>query len=433
MRMVDIIKKKRDGNSLTHEEIKFMVDGYINGDIPDYQMSAFLMAVYYEGMETDEIVYLTQLMADSGSKIDLSNIKGFKVDKHSTGGVGDKTSLVVGPLAAACGVKVAKISGRGLGHTGGTVDKLESIPGYKTALPVEEFESIVNDVGVSIIGQSANVAPVDKKLYALRDVTATVDSLPLIATSVMSKKLAADDDGIVLEVTVGSGSFNKTMEAGYKLAKIMVDIGNSAGKKTVAVLTNMDQPLGNTIGNSLEVVEAINVLKTGTGNEKFVEVCLDLVSAMLYVAGIGIMDACRALAKEKLQNGEAYKKFYQMVERHGGDVSCLEDTSKFYLGVTKEVVAPDSGYIQCIYTEGYGLASLYLGAGRNTIEDEIDDAAGIEVIKTVGDYVNKGDVIAILHSSDSDKFAQSEAKILESIVIGNDKVVAKTEILGYIE
>ena len=237
MRMVDIIKKKRDGNSLTHEEIKFMVDGYINGDIPDYQMSAFLMAVYYEGMEIDEIVYLTQLMADSGSKIDLSNIKGFKVDKHSTGGVGDKTSLVVGPLAAACGVKVAKISGRGLGHTGGTVDKLESIPGYKTALPVEEFESIVNDVGVSIIGQSANVAPVDKKLYALRDVTATVDSLPLIATSVMSKKLAADDDGIVLEVTVGSGSFNKTMEAGYKLAKIMVDIGNSAGKKTVAVLT----------------------------------------------------------------------------------------------------------------------------------------------------------------------------------------------------
>ena len=433
MRMVDIIKKKRDGNSLTHEEIKFMVDGYINGDIPDYQMSAFLMAVYYEGTEIDEIVYLTQLMADSGSKIDLSNIKGFKVDKHSTGGVGDKTSLVVGPLAAACGVKVAKISGRGLGHTGGTVDKLESIPGYKTALPVEEFESIVNDVGVSIIGQSANVAPVDKKLYALRDVTATVDSLPLIATSVMSKKLAADDDGIVLEVTVGSGSFNKTMEAGYKLAKIMVDIGNSAGKKTVAVLTNMDQPLGNTIGNSLEVVEAINVLKTGTGNEKFVEVCLDLVSAMLYVAGIGTMDACRALAKEKLQNGEAYKKFYQMVERHGGDVSCLEDTSKFYLGVTKEVVSPDNGYIQSIYTEGYGLASLYLGAGRNTIEDEIDDAAGIEVIKTVGDYVNKGDVIAILHSSDSDKFAQSEAKILDSIVIGNDKVEAKTEILGYVE
>lgn len=433
MRMVDIIKKKRDGNQLTNEEIKFIVDGYINGDIPDYQMSAFLMAIYYKSMEVDEIRYLTQLMADSGSKIDLSNIKGFKVDKHSTGGVGDKTSLVVAPLAASCGVKVAKISGRGLGHTGGTVDKLESIPGYKTAIPVEEFESIVNDVGVSIIGQSANVAPVDKKLYALRDVTATVDSLPLIATSVMSKKLAADDDGIVLEVTVGSGSFNKTMEIGDKLARIMVDIGNNAGKKTIAVLTNMDQPLGNTIGNSLEVVEAINVLKTGTGNPRFVEVCLDLASCMLYVAGKGQLDECRALAKEHLQNGEAYKKFYQMVERHGGDVSCIKDTSKFYLGVTKEVLAPTDGYIQSIYTEGYGLASLYLGAGRNTIEDEIDDAAGIEVVKTVGDYVNKDQVIAILHSSDAYKFAQSEQKILESIVIGNEKVEAKPEILGYVE
>ena len=282
MRMVDIIKKKRDGNCLTKDEIKFLVDGYVSGDIPEYQMSAFLMAVYFKGMVNDEIVYLTKLMADSGSKIDLSNIKGFKVDKHSTGGVGDKTSFIVAPLAAACGVKVAKISGRGLGHTGGTVDKLEAIPGYSTTLSISEFEKVVNDVGVSIIGQSSNVAPVDKKLYALRDVTATVDSLPLIATSVMSKKLAAADDGIVLEVTIGSGSFNKTVQDGKNLARVMVDIGNSAGKKTVAVLTDMDQPLGKMVGNSLEVIEAIEVLKTGKGDDRLITLSIELTAAMLY-------------------------------------------------------------------------------------------------------------------------------------------------------
>ena len=433
MRMVDIIKKKRDGNCLTKDEIKFLVDGYVSGDIPEYQMSAFLMAVYFKGMVNDEIVYLTKLMADSGSKIDLSNIKGFKVDKHSTGGVGDKTSFIVAPLAAACGVKVAKISGRGLGHTGGTVDKLEAIPGYSTTLSISEFEKVVNDVGVSIIGQSSNVAPVDKKLYALRDVTATVDSLPLIATSVMSKKLAAADDGIVLEVTIGSGSFNKTVQDGKNLARVMVDIGNSAGKKTVAVLTDMDQPLGKMVGNSLEVIEAIEVLKTGKGDDRLVTLSIELTAAMLYVAGYGTLEECRKLAQDKLNSGEAYNKLYEMVKRHGGDVSYLDNTSKFDLGYTQEVKAPESGIIQSIDAEGYGLASLYLGAGRNKIEDKIDYSAGIEVIKTVGDNVNKGDVIAILHTSDKNKFSSGEKKLLESICIGNKVLSKKEVVLGYIE
>ena len=433
MRMVDIIKKKRDGMSLTNEEISFVVNAYMEGEIPDYQMSAFLMTIFYKGMSVDEIVYLTKLMAYTGTKIDLSNIKGFKVDKHSTGGVGDKTSLVVAPLAAACGIKVAKISGRGLGHTGGTVDKLESIPGYKTSLSVEEFEDIVNDVGVSIIGQNTNVAPIDKKLYALRDVTATVDSLPLIATSVMSKKLAAADDGIVLEVTVGSGSFNKVFEQGENLGRIMVDIGNAAGKKTVAVLTDMNQPLGRTIGNSLEVIEAINVLKTGKGDRRFIELALSLTAAMLSIAGLGEMTECKKLAEQKLKSGEGYIKFCEMVKRHEGDVTFLEDTDKFYLGFTKNVLAPKDGYIEKINTEGYGLASLYLGAGRNTMEDNIDFSAGIEVVKSIGDEVKEGDVIAILHSSNKDLFEQAENKVLESIQIGDIQIKPNPVVLGYIE
>ena len=433
MRMVDIIKKKRDGMSLTNEEISFVVNAYMEGEIPDYQMSAFLMTIFYKGMSVDEIVYLTKLMAYTGTKIDLSNIKGFKVDKHSTGGVGDKTSLVVAPLAAACGIKVAKISGRGLGHTGGTVDKLESIPGYKTSLSVEEFEDIVNDVGVSIIGQNTNVAPIDKKLYALRDVTATVDSLPLIATSVMSKKLAAADDGIVLEVTVGSGSFNKVFEQGENLGRIMVDIGNAAGKKTVAVLTDMNQPLGRTIGNSLEVIEAINVLKTGKGDRRFIELALSLTAAMLSIAGLGEMTECKKLAEQKLKSGEGYIKFCEMVKRHEGDVTFLEDTDKFYLGFTKNVLAPKDGYIEKINTEGYGLASLYLGAGRNTMEDKIDFSAGIEVVKSIGDEVKEGDVIAILHSSNKDLFEQAENKVLESIQIGDIQIKPNPVVLGYIE
>ena len=433
MRMVDIIKKKRDGMNLTNEEISFVVNAYMEGEIPDYQMSAFLMTIFYKGMSVDEIVYLTKLMAYTGTKINLSNIKGFKVDKHSTGGVGDKTSLVVAPLAAACGIKVAKISGRGLGHTGGTVDKLESIPGYKTSLSVEEFEDIVNDVGVSIIGQNTNVAPIDKKLYALRDVTGTVESIPLIATSIMSKKLAAADDGIVLEVTVGSGSFNKVFEQGENLGRIMVDIGNAAGKKTVAVLTDMNQPLGRTIGNSLEVIEAINVLKTGKGDRRFIELALSLTAAMLSIAGLGEMTECKKLAEQKLKSGEGYIKLCEMVKRHEGDVTFLEDTDKFYLGFTKNVLAPKDGYIEKINTEGYGLASLYLGAGRNTMEDKIDFSAGIEVVKSIGDEVKEGDVIAILHSSNKDLFEQAENKVLESIQIGDIQIKPNPVVLGYIE
>lgn len=432
MRMYDVIKKKRDGGTLDREEIEFFARGYASGSVPDYQAAALLMAIFLVGMNDEETILLTKAIAASGDQLDLSGVQGFKVDKHSSGGVGDKTTLVVAPIVAACGVKVAKMSGRGLGHTGGTIDKLEAIPGFQTVLPVSKFVSIVNETGLSIIGQSGELAPADKKLYALRDVTATVDSIPLIASSIMGKKLASADDGIVLDVKVGSGSFNKTLERGRKLAEIMVKIGNAAGKKTVAVLSDMNRPLGATVGNALEVVEAINTLN-GKGEPRFLSLCLSLSARMLSVAGLGDAEKCEKLARESLTSGRAIAKFRQMVVAQGGDAKYVDDVSLFDLGMTREVRARNSGYITAIDTEKYGVASLLLGAGRNKKEDNIDAGAGIEVVKNLGDEVQAGDVVAVLHAARESLFDAAENALLSSLEIGSQKPCDTDIVLGVVE
>ncbi|MBR5173864.1 MAG: pyrimidine-nucleoside phosphorylase [Clostridia bacterium] len=421
MRMYDIIKKKRDGLALTEQEIHFFIDGYVKGEIPDYQAAAFLMAVYYKGMNLDETRALTFAVRDSGVTLDFSNIDGIRVDKHSTGGVGDKTSLVVAPIVAALGVKVAKMSGRGLGHTGGTIDKLEAIPGFQTDLSEEEFISIVNDLGVCIVGQSHELAPADKKLYALRDVTATVDCLPLIVSSIMGKKLAADDDCIVLDVKTGSGAFCKTVEESVRLASVMVDIGKSAGKKMLALITDMDRPLGANIGNSLEVIEAINTLR-GNGPEDFTEVCLILATNMIYLAGKGTMEECEAMVKKAIADGSALDTLAKMVKAQHGDERVIYDTELFPKAqVGREVKADKSGYIVRVDTEGYGIASLLLGAGRNTKEESIDYSAGITLVKKTGDKVEKGDVIAVMYTNDENRFASAIDRFMKSTEIGDNK------------
>ena len=408
MRMFDIIRKKRDGVELSTEEIKFFVENFVAGEIPDYQVSALLMAIYFKGMNERETADLTFAIRDSGAKLDFSAINGIRVDKHSTGGVGDKTSLVVAPLVATFGVKVAKMSGRGLGHTGGTVDKLESIPGFKVSLSKDEFVRIVNDIGVAIVGQNAELAPADKLLYALRDVTATVDSLPLIVSSIMGKKLAADDDCIVLDVKTGSGAFAKTLDDSLALANAMVNIGKRAGKKMLALITDMDVPLGYAIGNSLEVIEAIETLK-GNGPDDLTKVCLELASNMLLLAGKGKRTACRHACEKALQDGSAFETFVKMVEAQGGDTSVILDTDKFAKAkFSREIKAWTSGYIGGIDTEGYGRASLLLGAGRNKKEDSIDYTAGIMLKKKTGDFVNEGDVVAIMYTSDEKRFEDAE-------------------------
>ncbi len=421
MRMYDIIKKKRDGEALSEQEIHFFIDGYVKGEIPDYQASAFLMAVYYKGMNLDETRALTFAVRDSGVTLDFSDIDGIRVDKHSTGGVGDKTSLVVAPIVASLGVKVAKMSGRGLGHTGGTIDKLEAIPGFQTDLSEEEFIKIVNDLGVAIVGQSHELAPADKKLYALRDVTATVDCLPLIVSSIMGKKLAADDDCIVLDVKTGSGAFCKTVEESVRLASIMVDIGKSAGKKMLALITDMDRPLGANIGNSLEVIEAIDTLK-GNGPADFTEVCMILATNMLYLAGKGSMAECEDMVKKSISDGSALETLAKMVEAQHGDSSVIYDPDLFEKAkYSREVKAENSGYIVQVDTEGYGIASLMLGAGRNTKEESIDYSAGITLVKKTGDKVEKGDVIAILYTNDQKRFDGAEARFNQATTIGQDK------------
>lgn len=377
MRMYDLIMKKRNGEALTEQEIQYMIREYVAGEIPDYQMSAFLMAVYFKGMTEEETLAMTQAVAHSGEMVDLSGIEGVKVDKHSTGGVGDKTTMIIAPIVAACGVKVAKMSGRGLGHTGGTVDKLESIPGLHTSLSREDFFNVVNQTGLSVIGQSGNLAPADKKLYALRDVTATVDSIPLIAVSIMSKKLAAGNDCILLDVKTGSGAFMKSIDDSIALAKEMVAIGENAGRKTVALITDMDIPLGHNIGNSLEVIEAVETLK-GNGPEDLTEVCVHLASNMLFLAGKGTLEECRSLVREVIANGEALKRLAAMVEAQGGDSSVIFDTDKFEKAAYQhEVLAKKSGYITFMDTESCGIASAMLGAGRETKDSQIDFAAGI--------------------------------------------------------
>ena len=401
--MVDIIERKRDGATLSEEEIRFFVKGYVSGAIPDYQASAFTMAVFFKGMDKQETAILTDCMMHSGEIIDLSSIKGIKVDKHSTGGVGDKTSLVVGPLVASFGVKVAKMSGRGLGHTGGTLDKLESIPGLRIALSEKEFIDQVNDVGLAIIGQSREIVPADKKLYALRDVTATVESIPLIASSIMSKKLAAGTDAILLDVKYGRGAFMKTLARARELARAMVEIGHAFGRDTRAVLTDMNQPLGKAVGNSLEIKEAIRTLK-GEGPEDFVTLCLDAVGIMLEQAGVVKSRAeGEELGRKAIADGSGFEKLCQMVEAQGGDASYIRNPSKFKVARNIiPVIAEKEGYVAHIDSLAIGVGAMKLGAGREKMDDVIEMSAGIMLEKKVGDFVKPGEILCYLHTEKDD-------------------------------
>ena len=431
--MYDIIHKKRDGLELSKAEIEWFINGYVKGEIPDYQVSALCMAIYFKGMTIEETTALTFAIRDSGDKLKFNNINGLRVDKHSTGGVGDKTSLVVTPIVATLGVKVAKMSGRGLGHTGGTVDKLEAIPGFKTDLPTQEFEDIVNKVGIAIVGQNATLAPADKLLYALRDVTATVDSLPLIVSSIMSKKLAADDDCVVLDVKTGSGSFMKTREQSRELAEWMVAIGKAAGKRMRALITDMDRPLGAAIGNSLEVIEAINTLK-GNGPEDLTELSVALASHMLVISDRGSYEECEKNVRRVIENGEALMTFANMVEAQGGNKEWILNPNLFPVApYSMDVKAEKDGYIVGVNTEGYGLASLLLGAGRNTMADKIDFSAGIKLVKKTGDEVKCGDVIATLYTSDEGKFEAAKKCLIESTFIGDEKPNVEPLILDIVE
>ena len=419
MRMYDIIQKKRDGGALTEQEIRWFIEGYSKGEIPDYQAAALCMAIYFRGMTIEETAALTFAVRDSGECLDFSEIHGLRVDKHSTGGVGDKTSLVVTPIVASLGVKVAKMSGRGLGHTGGTIDKLEAIPGFCTDLPIDKFKAIVNEVGIAIVGQNAELAPADKLLYALRDVTATVDSLPLIVSSIMGKKLAADDDCIVLDVKTGSGAFMKTLEKSRELASQMVEIGKRAGKQMCALITDMDRPLGYAIGNSLEVIEAIETLQ-GQGPEDLTELCIALATHILHLAQKGDLETCEKMARESIANGSALEKLAQMVQAQGGDASCIYHPETFEKAkFSYDVKATQDGYITGVDTESYGVASLLLGAGRNTKADVIDFTAGVMLRKKTGDYVKAGDVIATLYSSKETSFAQASQKLLSATKLGD--------------
>jgi len=418
MRMYDIIKKKRDGGVLCQAEIEFFVRGYTDGTIPDYQASALCMAIWFRGMNEEETTALTLAMRDSGDRLHLPAMDTLRVDKHSTGGVGDKTSLVVAPIVASLGVKVAKMSGRGLGHTGGTIDKLEAIPGFRTDIPVEEFKGIVNKIGIAIVGQNAELAPADKLLYALRDVTATVDSLPLIVSSIMGKKLAADDDCIVLDVKTGSGSFMKTLEKSRELAEWMVAIGKKAGKRMRALITDMGTPLGYAIGNSLEVVEAIHTLQ-GEGPNDLTELCVALSAHILTLAEKGSYEECEKMARQAIADGTGLRTFAAMVEAQGGDKEWILNPEKFPKATFEHtVLAKESGYITGVDTEGYGVASLLLGAGRNTKEDVIDPTAGIYLVRKTGDYVEKGEPIAKLYSGNKERFAVAEERLLKATQIG---------------
>ncbi len=432
MNTYDVLRDKRDGKELTKEQIEFFVKGVTDGSIADYQTAAFLMAVCINGMTERETVDLTLAMADSGEKTDLSAIRGVKVDKHSTGGVGDKISLIAVPIAAACGVKVAKMSGRGLGHTGGTIDKLESINGFKTDLSREQFIQTVNDVGASIIGQSGDIDPADKKMYALRDVTATVESIPLIVSSIMSKKIAAGADAIVLDVKVGSGSFSKNKDFAIKLATEMVKIGKGAGRKVVALLTNMDVPLGNAVGNLLEVAEAAKTLK-GLGAKDLTEEAVEIAANMMFLADSGSIDECRKKAAESLKNGLAYKKFKQMIAAQGGDASVLEKTDDIFAAVPQEkIFAAADGYVGKTDAEKIGKSAMLLGAGRAKKEDGIDYLAGIVLSKKTGDKVKKGDLIATLFSTDKSKFAAAKNEFLSSFAVTPDKPAVQNSVIDRI-
>lgn len=422
MRMYDLIMKKRNNEALSKDEISFMIDGYTRGIIPDYQMSAFTMAVYFNGMNAEETLALTLAMAESGDMLDLSAIKGIKVDKHSTGGVGDKTSLALIPMVAALGVCTAKMSGRGLGHTGGTIDKLESFPGFSTSISTEQFMRQVNEIGIAIMGQTADLAPADKLLYALRDVTATVDNMSLIASSIMSKKLAAGADAIVLDVKCGSGAFMKTEDDAYALAKEMTVIGNGADRKTIAVISDMDQPLGFAVGNSLEVKEAINTLK-GQGPAEFEELCLTLGAYMVLAANKAeSAEDARAKLKEVIKNGKALDKLAEFVKAQGGDPAYVYDPDLLPKAAYIENICSDKeGYIEKIACDEIGICSLILGGGRETKESEIDLSVGLVLQKKKGDYVKKGDVLAIMHGNDKNKMEIATNRFLAAYTIGENK------------
>ena len=400
MRMIDIIEKKRDGHALSKEEIFFLIDAYVKEQIPDYQMSSFLMAVYFQGMNDEESSLLTDAILHSGEIIDLSSIEGIKVDKHSTGGVGDKTTIVLGPLVASAGAKVAKLSGRGLGHTGGTLDKLESIPGLSINLSIEDFIDQVNDIGLAVAGQTANLTPADKLLYALRDVTGTVPSIPLIASSIMSKKLASGSDVIVLDVKIGAGAFMKTLEDAEELSRVMVNIGKSFGKKVVAFITDMSQPLGYAVGNKLEIKEAIETLH-GKGPEDLTELCIEIGSHMVHSANIKpSIEEARDFVKEQISSKNAYKKQMEFIHRQGGTLDDLDDFIK-----VKEIIEVRSdkdGYVSSINALEIGLSAMKLGAGRETKEDEIDYDVGIVLNKKVGDQIAEDEPLAYVYNNKED-------------------------------
>ena len=432
MRMYDIILKKRNGQSLTKQEIDYFVQGYTDGEIPDYQISALLMAIYYQGMTADETLHLTMAMADSGDRMDLSAIHGKKIDKHSTGGVGDKTTLVVGSIVAALNIPVAKMSGRGLGHTGGTIDKLESIPGFSTVMSEEEFMEKVNDIKIALVSQTKNLAPADKKIYALRDVTATVDSMPLIASSIMSKKLASGADAIILDVKTGSGALLQKEEDSLQLAKEMVSIGEGAGRKTIALVTNMDEPLGNAVGNSLEIMEVIDTLN-GKGPKDFEELCLN-ISAYMIMANDENKDfeTAYTMAREVLTDGRAKEKFRQFITSQHGNAEVIENKQLLEIGkINHCVAAAETGYVKQIDTLKIGLALMILGGGREKKEDTIDYGVGLIVRKKVGDLVKKGECIVEIYGNNKEKICEAE-QMIQGAYVYSDMFVEKNQLIKYV-
>lgn len=432
MLMTDLIAAKRDGGKLSAEEIDFMVQGYTKGEIPDYQMSAMCMAILLRGMDDEETLNLTMSMMHSGEVLDLSAIKGVKADKHSTGGVGDKTSLILCPMVAACGLKIAKMSGRGLGHTGGTIDKLESFPGYDTGISDERFIENVNRVGIAITSPTADIDPADKKLYALRDVTATIDSLPLITSSIMSKKLAAGAHSIVLDVKIGSGAFMKTLEDGQKLAESMVRIGRACGRNVVAVMSNMDIPLGFYIGNALEVREAVEVLQ-GHGCPDLTGVCITLAANMLHLCNGWPIEEATKQAQEAISSGRAFEQMKRWIAAQGGDAAVLDNVSLLpQASVQYELKAPQAGYIHHMDAQKIGESSAILGAGRKTKDDVIDPAAGIVLKEKTGAKVEQGQTLAVLHTDRPETLADAERVFLEAIRWGADAPAAQPLIYGIV-
>jgi pyrimidine-nucleoside phosphorylase len=431
MRAVDIILSKRDGRTLARDEIRFFVDGVTSGTLPDYQASALLMAILLRGMTAEETAWLTDAMVHSGVRVDLGDVPGVKVDKHSTGGVGDKTSLILAPLAAACGVPVPMMSGRGLGHTGGTLDKLEAIPGFRVNLSLEEMKAALVRVGVAMIGQTAQIAPADKKLYALRDVTGTVESIPLISASIMSKKIAEGIDALVLDVKTGSGAFMKTERASRRLAESLVSIGNASGVLTEAVITDMDVPLGRAVGNALEVIECVEVLK-GRGPTDLTDVSVDLTARMLVLGGVAAdRAAAEARVRDAIASGAGLERFRRIIEHQGGDPRVIDDYGRLPSAPGRHVIpAPRGGFVTYVDAELVGRASVALGAGRDTVEAEVDAAVGIMLAATEGDAIHAGDPVFELHYRDRAKLPHAVDMLSRAMAIGATRPAARRLIVG---